>query len=280
MKFIARAVWVLLLMYLTACGGKVDSDNLPEISVAHQPEDLNLCVAPQGHELTDIESIVGWINAMQKPLTLACFVASLPRPFTYNATSSMFSAQPAVGPHNPRLFIQYDKLTLSFVPQERVSTIVDLDTGEKTYVWDADGIQLLEFSLEVDAGNYSPASIKGELAFPVMAELPRNAGYDRILVSPGATRTSCAVCHSGEEIVDYLDDVPVFKSRMLRHARGSEVTHAQLMDEYLNCNPEVNTGGGSENNEWYRCQMFDAFFGKGQATWANFRRDIETLHGE
>ncbi len=280
MKFIARAVWVSLLSFLVACGGEVDPDSLPETSVAHQPEDLSLCVAPQGKALTDNESIVEWINAMPKPLTLACFVASLPRPLTYNATASMFSAQPAVGPHNPRFFVQYDNLTLSFVPQERVSTLVDLDTGEKTYVWDADGIQLLEFSLEVDAGNYSPLSIKGELAFPVMAELPRNAGYDRILVSPGATRTSCAVCHSGEEIVDYLDDVPVFKSRMLRHGRGSEVTHAQLMEEYLNCDPGVNTGGGSENNEWYRCQMFDAFFGKGQATWVNFRRDIETLHGE
>jgi len=280
MNFVTRAVSLSLLVVLTACGGKVDPDNLPEISVAHQPEDLSLCVAPQGKELTDIDDIVEWINAMPKPLTLACFVASLPRPFTYNATSSMFSAQPALSPHDPRIFVQYDKLTLSFVTQERVSTIVDLDTGERTYVWDADGIQLLEFSVEVDAGKYSPLSIKGELAFPVMAELPRNAGYARILVSPGATRTSCAVCHSTEEIVDYVDDVPVFKSRMLRHGRGSEVTHAQLIEEYLNCDPAVNTGSGPVNNEWYRCQMLDALFGKGQTTWVNFRKDIETLHGE
>jgi hypothetical protein len=280
MKYVERVILISLFALLMSCGGDVNPDVKPDISVAHQPEDLSLCIAPVDIELTGIDSIVDWINAMPKPLTLACFIASLPRPLTYNATWSGFSLQPAVGRHNPRIFIQFDKLWLSFVPQEKVTTLVDVATGEKSYVWDEDGIQLLEFSLEVESDRLFPQSIKGELTFPVLNELPRNAPYRRVLVSSAGTRTTCGECHGGEIVVDTVDDVPVFRSRMLRHTRGSEVNHAELINEYLDCDPEINTGGGSENNEWYRCQMLDAFLGRGSMVWVNFRQEIDTFISE
>ncbi len=69
----------------------------------------------------------------------------------------------------------------------------------------------------------------------------------------------------------------MFRSKMLRSTRASEITHAELINEYLECDPEINTGSGAENNEWYRCQMLEAFLGKGSMIWAGFREDIDTF---
>lgn len=111
----------------------------------------------------------------------------------------------------------------------------------------------------------------------MLHQLPRNAAYARVLVGPSNTRTTCGECHGGEIIVDTLDGAPVFRSKMLRSTRASEITHAELINEYLECDPEINTGSGAENNEWYRCQMLEAFLGKGSMIWAGFREDIDTF---
>jgi hypothetical protein len=88
MTKIIRTLVISLSTLLASCGGDFDSDVAPAISPAHQPEDLSLCLSPPGVQISGIESMVDWINAMPKPLTLACFIASLPRPLTYNATWS------------------------------------------------------------------------------------------------------------------------------------------------------------------------------------------------
>lgn len=276
MKRSILALLTVLSALTASCGGDFNSDVGPAISVAHQPEDLSLCLPPSNVQISGIESVVDWINAMPKPLTLACFIASLPRPLTYNATWSTFSLQPAVGRHNPRIFIQFDKLWLSFVPQEDVSIYRDSATGEKSYIWDEDDIQLLEFSVEVESDRLYQQSIKGELTFPILHELPRNAAYTRVLVGPDNTRTTCGECHGGETIVGTLDGAPIFRSKMFRSTRASEINHTELVNEYLSCDPEMNTGAGTENNEWYRCQMLDAFLGQGSMLWVRFREEIDT----
>lgn len=271
-----HALFISLSTLLASCGGDFNSDVVPAISPAHQPEDLSLCVAPENIQISGIESVVDWINAMPKPLTLACFVASLPRPLTYNATWSTLSLQPAVGRRNPRIFVQFDKLWLSFVPQEEVSIHRDSSTGERLYVWDEDGIQLLEFSYEVETNEFYQQSIKGELTFPILQDLPRNAAYTRVLAGPANTRTSCGECHGGETMVDTLDGAPIFRSKMFRSTRTTLVNHTELLNEYISCDPQENTGTGTENNEWYRCQMLDAFIGQGTTQWVGFREDIGT----
>ncbi len=270
MKTCTTPLLVLLLCLASGCGGEPGSDGRPAGTPTLQPEDLSLCTAPPTIRISDIESVVAWINAMPRPLSLACFIASLPRPIHYNATDSTFSLQPAVGQHNPRIFINYGKLWLSFVPQEPLSIKEDKITGETFHVWDADGIQLLEFGLEVESNRLDQQTIKGELTFPVLHELPPNAAYDRIVKNGAGVESTCRGCHGSETIVGSLDGVPIFRSRMIRSTRSSEVGHAYLIHQYLNCDPEVNTGGGPENNEWYRCQMFDAFFGKGSMVWSSF----------
>lgn len=275
MKKILYPLFIVFPALFAGCGGEVDSEIEPPISVAHQPEDLSRCLSPVGVEISSIESVVDWINAMPKPLTLACFIASLPRPLAYNATWSTLSLQPAVGRRNPRIFIQYDKLWLSFVPQEKVSIFSD-SKGEKSYIWDDDDIQLLEFSFEVESDQTYQQSIKGELTFPILKELPRNAAYTRVAVGPANTRSTCGECHGGETAIGTLDGAPIFRSKMFRTTRTYEVGHAELLNEYLSCNPEINTGVGTDNNEWYRCQMYDAFFGQGSTEWIRFRTEIGT----
>ncbi|MFO1367353.1 MAG: hypothetical protein U1F46_00040 [Marinagarivorans sp.] len=242
------------------------------INPAYVAEDITRCIGPANIPLNSVESVVDWINAMPKPLTLACFVASLPRPLKFNATNSRSSVQPAIGNINPRIFVQYDNLWLSFVPQEAFSAIKDPVTGERKPVWDADGEQLLEFSLEVASDLPVPQSIKGELAFPILNTLPRNAAYAHI--ADTANESRCKACHGYETIVGQLDGAAIFRSKMLRSAKQTLLRPDDVLLDYLACDPNINTGPTSENHEWYRCQMLKAFVDRGPIEWQNFRSDI------
>lgn len=260
-----------------ASSGATASSSAPsteDLAIAHRPEDLSQCTPPAGAALSDIASVVDWINAMPKPLTLACFVASLPRPITYNATQSNFSAQPSIGRHNPRIFVKVDKLWLSFVPQEGASRLEDPTTGEEILTWDPDNIQLLELSYEVDTNRQFQQTLKAELGFPVLAALPYSAPYSKVAMNTNRTGSLCGDCHGSETIVDFVDEYPVFRSTMLRNAASQEISHGYLVNQYLTCDPAINTGYTDENYEWYRCQMLEAFFGQGQMIWESFKEDI------
>lgn len=265
---------VLFASSLCGCISDTSKNTPPVVTVnpAHLTEDLSLCKGPSNIQLNNIAALVDWINGMPKPLTLACFIASLPRPLHYNATNSRSSVQPAIGKLNPRIFIQYDQLWLSFVPQEAVTAVKDPLTSERTSVWDADGIQLLEFSLEVDSDQLVPQSIKGELAFPILRNIPRNAPYARIADS--AQESTCKTCHGNETIISSLDGTPIFRSKMLRSAKQTLMQPDDIYLHYYACDPQINSGPGTDNNEWYRCQMLKAFVEYGPVEWQNFRSDI------
>lgn len=283
-----RGSWVILLIMLLAsctilsgCVGETRDtkpNNEPhstvENSVAHKPEDLNLCVAPSNITLLHIEDVITWINAMPKPLTLACFIASLPRPVYYNSTISNFSAQPSIGRANPRIFLNFNEgLWLSFVPQEAITT--QTKEGITHKIWDQDGIQLLELSEEVTSHHTSPQSIKGELAFPITTQLAPNAPYAHINFNADKKSSLCGGCHANETVIDSIEDVPIFRSAMLRNFEAGEVRHATLIDAYLTCDDNLHEDNHTQN-EWYRCQMYEATFGRGTMLWRSFREDIET----
>ncbi len=248
------------LLLLSGCvaepDGKGVSSSSDGGSVSSEPVmPSEPCSAPAGLSISDIDSVVQWINAMPKPLTLPCFVKSLPRPLFYNATNSLFSAQPGLGPNgrSPRAFFLFDNLTITVATQEDIGAL-----GQ----WDPDGVKLLELSMRVPAPELcNPQSIKAELKFPIMDHLDAGAPYVDL--------EGCIFCHSNELIVDMIGDQPVRRSEMLRGQPIRDVSLAFMLDQYENCDPSY------DENEWYRCEMLDAIFGQGKVLWKAFPADID-----
>lgn len=260
-QYCKNGFFLFILLALSGCVAAPD-DTVEVISsegghMSSEPMvQADPCIAPIGRSISDIESVVRWINAMPKPLTLPCFVKSLPRPLFYNATNSLFSAQPGLGPNarSPRAFFLIDDLSITVATQEDV---------DSTGLWDSDGVQLLELSMRVSAPELcNPQSIKAELKFPIFDHLDSSAPYVDL--------EGCVFCHSDELIVDMIGDQPVRRSEMLRGASHRDVSLAFMLNQYANCDPSY------DDNEWYRCDMLDAIFGQGDVIWKAFPDDIDT----
>ncbi len=227
------------LTLLAGCGGTTP------------PAPANECAPPAGIELTDIERVTDWINAMPKPLELPCFLASLPRPLALNATVSTFSAQPANGRRNPRVFIFLGDLTLSVVPQEAAKP-----EGPRVPE------NLLEMSLRTDGIH----SIKAELAFPIQQPITYSAAYTRLRRSDDSSQ--CGVCHAGEVRVGEFGGVPVYQSAMLAPYDDAVVSLGFLLNEAKFCNPDA---------EPHRCAMLAALVGDGDIFWLEFPPEVPVL---
>src|SRR5688572_16123159 len=76
------------------------------------------CRAPEGVSGSprSVDQTVELVNALPKPLSLACFVEALGRPLQLHATRSEISAQPAVGLRSPRIFLYFEPLIMTVVP--------------------------------------------------------------------------------------------------------------------------------------------------------------------
>ncbi|MDZ7923031.1 MAG: hypothetical protein U5M23_03035 [Marinagarivorans sp.] len=206
---------------------------------------------------------------MPKPLSLPCFVKSIPRPMYYNATLSTFSAQPSIGRRSPRVFLQIGYLFLTVVPDEVTDNVKNPETGRFELVWDVDNQQLLEFGFQIPDDEGFFTSIKGEIAFPVTETLPDNAAYAHIVFREN--NSACSGCHALERKEGELDGIPYYSSQMLRNDRGAEVMLAPMINEYISCDPTVS------KSEAYRCSMLEAIYGQGVLVWKSFPLDMRTL---
>lgn len=234
------------------------------------PLSEQVCDAPNGLQITDIASIVDWINGMPKPLTLPCFVKSLPRPMYYNATQSTFSAQPSEGATSPRVFFLIGELILTVVPDEGSDLILDPETGRSIPVWDSDNVQLLELSYRVDNfDDGSAQSIKAELKFPITGAIGQATPYQKIELS--ASASLCAVCHAHERREFEIDGQPVYSSEMLRNPYRDAVSLQFMLNEHASCDPSAS------ENAWYRCEMLDAIYGQGNLVWKDFPESFSTI---
>lgn len=121
-----------------------------------------------------VDDVIARVNALPRPVSVACFTASLPRPLGVVATTSRFSAQPAGSNDTPRLFLFTDTLVLSVVA-------------------DGPGRELLELGELVGGGR----SLKAELKFPVEGAVSREDVYTHLEFSPSST--SCGLCHTAEQ---------------------------------------------------------------------------------
>jgi hypothetical protein len=138
------------------------------------PAEVDPC-APHGEPPATIDDVVERIDSLPSPVDLTCVVSGLPRPLPLEASSEIFSAQPATGPETPRLLMWYEDLTL-------------------TLGTDGEGVYLLELGERIADGR----TVKAELPFPTTTPLEPDAAFVQVARDDG---TKCGVCHGDESEV-------------------------------------------------------------------------------
>ncbi len=189
--------------------------------------------------MTTIAAAVTQLNALPRPVTVACFIAGLARPLELVASTSVFSAQPAEGSQNPRIFVLLPGLVVSVAP-----------TG--------DGAKLLEFSQWMT----ETRTLKAEVQLPLEAELSAEAPYTRTHSSFGVT--SCGLCHRNEAAHPTIDGG--FVSDAYRPEGYSLVPLAELSALHAAC---------TEDDVSERCALFHALFDFGVVRQGAFSNKVE-----
>ena len=191
-----------------------------------------------------VDEVVALLNGLPKPVTLPCFLESLPRPLAIEATRSITSAQPAVGARSPRMFLFFDPLIVSVVPA-------------------GDGERLLEFGERRD----EVRSLKAELEFPITDTLGPGAAFDRLRYNE--TNSTCDFCHAESEPAPGVDHPYAQISRGIRPMPRERVPLADLMRETQACDPAA---------EPDRCAMLRALFERSpQPTEGEFPEPYKTF---
>jgi hypothetical protein len=155
---------------------------------------------------------------------------SLERPLTIYATSSVFSAQPALSAASPRIFLKLGSLWLSVV--------ID---GESSY--------LIEFGDQLPGTPLQ--SIKGELQLPLEQAVVPSAPYDRVRYGKG---TGCGLCHYGENPATGPSLSNAFSSIAFRPRPDTRVAIDTLRSAHAGCNWQTDA---------HRCEMLSALFDGG-----------------
>lgn len=238
MKFhrfqIAFAILVGATMF---CGCAPDAE--PE------PTYPGRCAAPDGVESRpqSIEEAMLLADSLPKPLTVACFVEALDRPMKVIASTDFISAQPAAGADAPRIFVFYDQLIISFVP-------------------DGEGSHVIEFGEERPFA----MSVKAELNMPVTGAVTPELPFEHITAEGG---TTCGGCHAAEVRDDLIDYAEAYSSEAIRPALSQTVRLDGLEEAAGRCDP-------AESPE--RCEIFDALFYRGELSDADFPRSLPTIY--
>ncbi len=168
---VVRHVGVVLLVTFAACGATPG----PVVPDAGRWFDAELGPCALGAEAPhSVDDVIARLNRLPRPLTVACFTASLPRPLGLVASSSRFSAQPAGGASDPRIFLF------------TAGTILSVVTA-------GDGKDLLEVAEFVT----TTRTLKAEFKFPLEHEVTREDAYAHLDFAP--TVSSCGLCHAQEE---------------------------------------------------------------------------------
>ncbi|MBV1857312.1 MAG: hypothetical protein KUG77_02795, partial [Nannocystaceae bacterium] len=207
--------------------------------------DTRRCIPPTDVSASPrtIEEAVVLLNALPAPVDIACFLESLERPLKIVATSSTFSAQPAFGAENPRVFLFAGDLVMSVVP-----------AGE--------GVRLLEFGEFVDEFQ----TVKGEVELPLEGELAPSDPYSRILFEAGS---GCGLCHRNEHEVGTLDGVTQYASLAYQPALHHALDEEDVREAYEAC----------ADTDSERCEILSALFDHGPVLFTVFPEDLPTFGG-
>ena len=211
-------------------------------AASHPGKTALAACAANARPVADIAALVEHAGALPKPASVACLVASLPRPLAIVATTSAASAQPSASPKSPRVFVLLPALVLSVVPEGAASSMVEL--GQ----W-------------VDATR----TLKGEFAFPITGAVAADAPFAH-LAQPNGT-TTCGVCHRGESA--HPSVARGYVSAAYRPNGGADVAIATLSAEHDAC-----TASGDTSS---RCALFHAIFDFGVVTKGSFSAALDTF---
>jgi hypothetical protein len=239
----ARPLAVALAVACVGAGCAPPGPPPPPPPPKHEaPATLRACVAAAFGPVPTILSAIDRLNALPRPVDVPCFVASLGRPLSVVATTSVISAQPAAGLASPRIFLLSPTLAISVVP-------------------DGNGAPLIEFGEWM-----SPTrTLKGELALPVTEDLPLDAAFTHVKYSE--TLTTCALCHREETPHPTL--AGAYVSEAYRPAPRSLVALPALQAEHEAC---VEAG-----DEGPRCALFHALFDFGAVEPGAFDAQVSTF---
>ncbi|MEY4588066.1 MAG: hypothetical protein RL497_142 [Pseudomonadota bacterium] len=243
----------LSLLVLAACNGSPQE----LVIEGFAPEQKNTCTAPANQQLSDIPSLVRWINTLPKPLSLSCFVASLPRPlYVYSAISGE-SAQTSLGDDKPRVFLFFGDLTLSVIPDEAYATHPSgeaIQNGDNKYNL-----------LEISSNTQGIRSIKAEIKFPLAENLTPQAPYERI--NYGVSGTSCSLCHRYEQAIDEVNGVVRFASDRLKPT--ASVSLEPMRKSRKAC---------SSIKDTYYCAMLAGLLDHGELIWQEFPSGLPDIY--
>ncbi|MBV1859852.1 MAG: hypothetical protein KUG77_15680 [Nannocystaceae bacterium] len=204
------------------------------------------CPTPRGHTGSpqSIEEAVAHIQALPGPVDVPCVLESFARPLSLLASSSPFSAQPARGDANPRLFVFFDGLILSFAT-----------TGH--------GATLVEFAEFVGP----TTTVKGELEFPLDPATLEYAGvFTQVRFDGGGS--NCRFCHRNEVPADASAYPSGFASDALA-AREDTILDLEEVRGYADdCDVRADP---------MRCAIYGAVFGPGEVVAGAFDPEIQTI---
>jgi hypothetical protein len=233
------------LVLLLACGqmparSSIDAAGDAAPVQARCRPTAGVSAAPQS-----IADVVALANALPRPLTLPCFLESLDRPLGAQPIVSVVSLQPSSGVRNPRIFLFWDKLIVSVVP-------------------DGMGRSLLEMGQLVDVDR----SLKAELGFPITGPVDPATPFARVFKGQG---TSCGFCHSAEAPAGDVGGAPSFASTAFAPSARSLQDLSVVRHERDICDD------GAEPD---RCAFLRALFDFGEVRAQGFPAGIPTAFGQ
>ena len=221
-----RLILLALLASLSGCGASKPSQPTDD-GAANDP--LTQCHEQGGGDAPQqITDVVERINALPEPKSLACFLASLPRPLRVLGTTSTFSVQPATGRESPRVFIFTQGLVMAVLPSGVGSELLELGEWTQDY-----------------------RTLKGEVAFPVSSALEPDAPFARLREDTGPSK--CGFCHANELFHPTIEGA--VESVALQVQPGTEVGRDALHALHMDCE--------ARSDKSAACAFWRAIFGFG-----------------
>ena len=163
-----------------------------------------------------------------------------------HATRSEISAQPAMGARSPRIFLYFEPLVMSVVPEGAGSHLLEL--GEQR-----EGFR----------------SLKAELRFPLEAPVAQHEPYEHVLFVDDVT--ACAFCHASEERDPEVAGGLGFISQSLRPASSQQRVPLEALQQEL--------GACDRAVEPERCALLEGLLGWGETVDWEFPQEMPTFGG-